>query len=83
MYDSAQVVAVKKLNLTGFQGEKEFLVEVLMLSLLRHPNLVHMIGYCAEGSQRLLVLEFMPLGSLEAHLHGRICFLVLLCWLTS
>ncbi|XP_057544448.1 probable serine/threonine-protein kinase PBL7 isoform X2 [Amaranthus tricolor] len=64
-----EVVAVKKLNLTGVQGEKEFLVEVLMLSLLRHPNLVQMIGYCAEGVQRLLVLEFMPLGSLEAHLH--------------
>ncbi|XP_010679976.3 probable serine/threonine-protein kinase PBL7 isoform X1 [Beta vulgaris subsp. vulgaris] len=69
LLDTGEVVAVKKLNLTGFQGEKEFLVEVLMLSLLRHPNLVHMIGYCAEGSQRLLVLEFMPLGSLEAHLH--------------
>lgn len=64
-----EVVAVKKLNPTGLQGEKEFLVEVLMLSLLRHPNLVNMIGYCAEGTQRLLVLEFMPLGSLEAHLH--------------
>ncbi|XP_074309154.1 putative serine/threonine-protein kinase PBL7 isoform X2 [Silene latifolia] len=64
-----EVVAVKKLNPTGIQGEKEFLVEILMLSLLRHPNLVNMIGYCAEGTQRLLVLEFMPLGSLEAHLH--------------
>ncbi|KAH9625328.1 hypothetical protein KSS87_003625 [Heliosperma pusillum] len=64
-----EIVAVKKLNPTGIQGEKEFLVEILMLSLLRHPNLVNMIGYCAEGTQRLLVLEFMPLGSLEAHLH--------------
>lgn len=69
LLSTSEVVAVKKLNPTGLQGEKEFLVEVLMLSLLRHPNLVHMIGYCAEGSQRLLVLEFMPLGSLEAHLH--------------
>ena len=60
------------LNQTGLQGDKEFLVEILMLSLLRHPNLVNMIGYCAEGNQRLLVYEFMPLGSLEYHLHGRI-----------
>lgn len=66
---SSQAVAIKKLNLTGFQGEKEFLVEVLMLSLLRHPNLVNMIGCCTEGEQRLLVYEFMPLGSLEDHLH--------------
>lgn len=67
-----QVVAVKRLDTTGIQGEKEFLVEVLMLSLLRHPNLVNLIGYCAEGDQRLLVYEYMPLGSLEYHLHGNI-----------
>lgn len=41
-----------------------------MLSLLCHPNLVKMIGYCAEGDQRLLVYEYMPLGSLDSHLHG-------------
>lgn len=45
-------------------------MEVLMLSLLHHPNLVNLIGYCADGDQRLLVYEFMPLGSLEDHLHG-------------
>ncbi|KAK8587007.1 hypothetical protein V6N12_021523 [Hibiscus sabdariffa] len=33
---TGQVVAVKQLDKTGLQGEKEFLVEVLMLSLLRH-----------------------------------------------
>ncbi|KAF1885786.1 hypothetical protein Lal_00008526 [Lupinus albus] len=65
----SQVVAVKRLDTTGAQGEKEFLVEVLMLSLLRHPNLVSLFGYCAEGDQRLLVYEYMPLGSLEYHLH--------------
>ncbi|CAN6575174.1 unnamed protein product [Malus baccata var. baccata] len=66
---SGQAVAVKKLDQTGLQGEKEFLVEVLMLSLLRHSNLVSLIGYCAEGEQRLLVYEYMPLGSLADHLH--------------
>lgn len=35
-----------------------------------HPNLVKLIGYCTEGTQRVLVYEFMPLGSLEDHLHG-------------
>ncbi|XP_047317936.1 probable serine/threonine-protein kinase PBL7 isoform X3 [Impatiens glandulifera] len=69
---TGQCVAVKRLYETSFQGDKEFLVEVLMLSLLRHPNLVHMIGYYVEGNQRLLVYEFMPLGSLEMHLHGNI-----------
>ncbi|EPS66443.1 hypothetical protein M569_08334, partial [Genlisea aurea] len=66
---TGQVVAVKKLDRNGLQGNREFLVEVLMLSLLHHPNLVNLIGYCADGDQRLLVYEFMPLGSLEDHLY--------------
>ncbi|XP_057546257.1 serine/threonine-protein kinase PBL27-like [Amaranthus tricolor] len=64
-----QVVAVKQLDRNGLQGNREFLVEVLMLSLLHHTNLVNLIGYCADGDQRLLVYEYMPLGSLEDHLH--------------
>ncbi|RYR36383.1 hypothetical protein Ahy_A10g051354 [Arachis hypogaea] len=68
--NTGQVVAVKQLDRNGLQGNREFLVEVLMLSLLHHPNLVNLIGYCADGDQRLLVYEFMPLGSLEDHLHG-------------
>ncbi|KAH7516771.1 hypothetical protein FEM48_Zijuj10G0170100 [Ziziphus jujuba var. spinosa] len=67
---TGQVVAVKQLDRNGLQGNREFLVEVLMLSLLHHPNLVNLIGYCADGDQRLLVYEFMPMGSLEDHLHA-------------
>ncbi|CAL5398325.1 unnamed protein product [Camellia sinensis] len=66
---TGQAVAVKQLDKNGLQGNREFLVEVLMLSLLHHPNLVSLIGYCADGEQRLLVYEFMPFGSLEDHLH--------------
>ncbi|XP_076909334.1 serine/threonine-protein kinase PBS1-like [Bidens hawaiensis] len=69
LQSSGQVVAVKQLDRNGLQGNREFLVEVLMLSLLHHPNLVNLIGYCADGDQRLLVYEFMALGSLEDHLH--------------
>ncbi|XP_027351274.1 probable serine/threonine-protein kinase PBL25 [Abrus precatorius] len=63
-----QDVAVKQLDRNGLQGNREFLVEVLMLSLLHHQNLVNLIGYCADGDQRLLVYEYMSLGSLEDHL---------------
>ena len=65
---------MKQLDRNGLQGNREFLVEVLMLSLLHHTNLVNLIGYCADGDQRLLVYEFMPLGSLEDHLHGSFIF---------
>ncbi|KAL9677529.1 hypothetical protein QQ045_005762 [Rhodiola kirilowii] len=68
-----QVVAIKQLDRNGLQGAREFIVEVLTLSLADHPNLVKLIGYCAEKEQRLLVYEYMPLGSLEDHLHGMCC----------
>lgn len=70
-----QVVAIKQLDRNGLQGNREFLVEVLMLSLLHHENLVNLIGYCADGEQRLLVYEYMQLGSVEDHLLGTTLFI--------
>lgn len=69
--DLVQAVAIKQLDRNGLQGTKEFIVEVTMLSLVDHPNLVKLIGFCAERDQKLLVYEYMPLGSLETHLHGK------------
>ncbi|XP_073367510.1 probable serine/threonine-protein kinase PBL25 [Aegilops tauschii subsp. strangulata] len=66
--DDGQLVAVKQLDLEGLQGDREFVVEVLMLSLLHHDNLVSLVGYCSHGHQRLLVYEYMALGSLADHL---------------
>ncbi|XVE51139.1 hypothetical protein DITRI_Ditri02bG0015100 [Diplodiscus trichospermus] len=63
-----QIVAVKQLDSNGMQGNREFFSEILMSSLVRHPNLVSLIGYCADGDQRILVYEYMPNGSLENHL---------------
>lgn len=40
-----------------------------MMSGLRHPNIVNLIGFCADGHHRILVHEYMPFGSLEDHLH--------------
>ncbi|CAI9755011.1 unnamed protein product [Fraxinus pennsylvanica] len=61
-------IAVKKLDRNGFQGNREFLTEILILSLLHHPNLVKLVGYCADGEQRVLVYEYMQNGSLEDRL---------------
>nr|VDC91786.1 unnamed protein product [Brassica rapa] len=62
-------VAVKMLGRSSIQGNKEFIVEVLMLSMLRNKNLVKLYGYCCEGDQRCLVYEYMPLGSVEDNIH--------------
>ncbi|XWS31834.1 hypothetical protein CRYUN_Cryun23aG0110200 [Craigia yunnanensis] len=65
-------VAIKRLTNGGPQGDKEFLVEVEMLSRLHHRNLVKLVGYYSsrDTSQNLLCYELVPNGSLEAWLHG-------------
>lgn len=68
-------VAIKRLTSGGQQGDKEFLVEVEMLSRLHHRNLVKLVGYYSsrDSSQNLLCYELVPNGSLEAWLHGNLC----------
>lgn len=60
-----KLVAIKSLDRSGVQGSKDFLSEVFKLSLVSHPSLVNLIGYCADGDQRMLVHEYMANGSLE------------------
>lgn len=47
------------------QGDREFYAEVGMLTRLRHPNLVCIMGMCHEGEHKLGVFEYMPRGSLR------------------
>lgn len=63
-------MAIKQLDKHGFQDNKAFLTGVAMLSQLHHENLVDIVGYCADGDQRLLVYESVPAGTLEDHLFG-------------
>jgi hypothetical protein len=72
-----QVVAIKRqvavyTSRSSEQGNirEAFLAHILMLSRLRQKNVVNFIGYCADDHHRILVHEFMPLGSLQNHLHG-------------
>ncbi|KAG6520619.1 G-type lectin S-receptor-like serine/threonine-protein kinase At2g19130 [Zingiber officinale] len=60
-------IAVKKLEGLG-QGEKQFRTEVSTVGRIQHVNLVRLLGFCSQGSKRLLVYEFMPNGSLDSHL---------------
>ncbi|KAJ6329287.1 hypothetical protein OIU77_010879 [Salix suchowensis] len=53
----------------GKQGEEEFEVEVELLSRLRSPYLLALLGYCSDDNHKVLVYEFMPNGCLQEHLH--------------
>lgn len=65
------VVAVKQLTVGGGQGEREFRAEVEIISRVHHRHLVSLVGYCVADSQRLLVYDFVPNGTLEYNLHGK------------
>ncbi|RWW30785.1 hypothetical protein GW17_00004633 [Ensete ventricosum] len=67
---TGELVAVKVLSSNSSQGEKEFQTEVLLLSRLHHRNLVNLVGYCIDKSQRMLIYEFMTNGNLANFLYS-------------
>ncbi|KAG1366646.1 G-type lectin S-receptor-like serine/threonine-protein kinase [Cocos nucifera] len=64
------LVAVKKIGNIGLQGKKEFCTEIAVIGNIHHVNLVRLRGFCAEGTKRLLVYEYMSRGSLDRSLFG-------------
>lgn len=63
-------VAVKRSEPGSNQGLPEFQTEIMILSKIRHRNLVQLIGYCDEMSEMILVYEFMEKGTLRDHLYA-------------
>ncbi|XP_020583624.1 U-box domain-containing protein 52-like [Phalaenopsis equestris] len=59
-------VAIKVLRTDAAQGRKQFQQEVEVLSCIRHPNMVLLLGACPENG--CLVYEFMDNGSLDDRL---------------
>ncbi|XP_073262650.1 G-type lectin S-receptor-like serine/threonine-protein kinase RLK1 [Populus alba] len=64
LYKGKKVIAVKRLEKLVSEGEREFLTEMRSIGKTHHKNLVRLLGYCTEDSQRLLVYEYMSNGSL-------------------
>ncbi|KAI6689740.1 hypothetical protein NL676_026568 [Syzygium grande] len=62
-------VAVKVLRPDAAQGRSQFQQEVEVLSRIRHPNMVLLLGACPEYG--CLVYEYMANGSLEERLFQR------------
>ncbi|KAF7809420.1 G-type lectin S-receptor-like serine/threonine-protein kinase LECRK2 [Senna tora] len=58
-------VAVKKIDKVVDEGEREFQAEIIAIARTHHRNLVQLIGFCIDGSRKLLVYEYMSNGSLS------------------
>ncbi|KAG6626035.1 hypothetical protein CIPAW_15G018600 [Carya illinoinensis] len=63
-------IAVKRLDLkvVAEVQEMEFLNEMRSIGRIHHRNLVRLLGYCHDGSNRLLVYDYMSNGTLSSYL---------------
>ncbi|XP_019179977.1 PREDICTED: receptor-like kinase TMK4 [Ipomoea nil] len=67
--DNGTKIAVKKMkDGTMMRGLNEFQAEISFLAKVRHRNLVSLLGYSINESERILVYEYMPLGTLSHRL---------------
>ncbi|KAG1334860.1 putative inactive receptor kinase [Cocos nucifera] len=62
-------VAVKRLKDVNIP-EKEFREKIEAVGAMDHPNLVPLRAYYYSKDEKLLVYDYMPMGSLSALLHG-------------
>jgi serine/threonine protein kinase len=67
---SGPCVAIKMLGKSKGNG-KDFISEVATIGRIHHLNVVQLIGFCAEGSKRALIYEFMPNGSLDKFIFSK------------
>ncbi|GER45569.1 leucine-rich repeat protein kinase family protein [Striga asiatica] len=63
------VVAVKRLKDVTI-GEREFREKIEAVGAMDHENLVPLRAYYYSREEKLLVFDYMPMGSLSALLHG-------------
>ncbi len=79
---SGNVVAVKQLFVKTAQGHDDFMNEVVLITGMKHRNLVNLKGCCRRESQKLLVYEYVDNFDVDQILLGRFVQHVQLCSLT-
>ncbi|GJP35308.1 hypothetical protein CLOM_g19813 [Closterium sp. NIES-68] len=61
-------MAIKRLEGGGWQGPSEYSTEVEVLSRMRHPHIVLLMGHCPDPQAMCILYEYLPGGSLQEYL---------------
>ncbi|XP_047966203.1 LRR receptor-like serine/threonine-protein kinase FEI 1 [Salvia hispanica] len=64
--------AVKKIDRTRQGSDQVFERELEILGSVKHRNLVNLRGYCRLSTARLLIYDYLAMGSLDYFLHDNI-----------
>lgn len=59
IFPNKSMVAVKQLFVKNTKGTDDFLNEVILITGMKHRNLMNMKGCCLREDQRLLVYEYV------------------------
>uniref|UniRef100_A0ACD5ZVT8 Uncharacterized protein n=1 Tax=Avena sativa TaxID=4498 RepID=A0ACD5ZVT8_AVESA len=57
-------IAVKRHEISSFQGPAEFRAEIELIQNLRHKNIIRLLGYCVQQEEKIPVYEYMTNKSL-------------------
>ncbi|KJE88969.1 src tyrosine kinase 2 [Capsaspora owczarzaki ATCC 30864] len=66
-----QIVAVKTHKGHSMRSLSEFFGEAYLMSKLEHPNLLALIGVCTTESPFAIIVEYMPIGSVQDYIRSR------------
>ena len=70
LFFCCQVLAVKKIDSSLFQGAKQEFSEITTnISKVHHQNIAALVGYCSEQGHSMLIHEYFRNGSLHEFLH--------------
>ncbi|XP_022869285.1 LRR receptor-like serine/threonine-protein kinase FEI 2 [Olea europaea var. sylvestris] len=64
--------AVKKIDRTREGSDEAFERELEILGSIKHINLVNLRGYCRLPKAKLLIYDYLAMGSLDDLLHARV-----------